>query len=215
MAQSSLYKRGSSTSQDVNVTDRSTRDLGQVDVQQFPSEAEFDMVDDSTRLLGQTSVTNTVAAEIQNVIETTLANALVSDGSDTLRVAAPNPLDVSASTVTTQPAQPTGVEDSTGTTIDPATSGPQGNWVSGHDETFEPVDTTVTQLPGGSVPDGVAVEVQADKSNADTLAIGLTSSPAIDISPGEVFTARVSNRSQIRIQVTTAGDSVNICHEAN
>jgi len=214
MAQSSIYKRGSSTAQTVDVTSDSARDLGNVAVSQL-NDNEFDVTDDGTRQLGRTTVTNTVGTEVENTVETLLAAALGANADDYIRIDSANALDVSASTVPITPTDPTQVNDSSGTTVDPAQSGPQGNWPGGYDKEFTPGDTTVTQLPAGPVPDGVEVVVQAHPENSEPVHIGLSNSPVITRPPGEGYTAKVSDRSNIRVQTQTAGDSVNISHEAN
>lgn len=60
MVQSDLYKRASALATNVNITDDDSRDLGDVDVKSMPANVEYDLVNDSSRELGNTQVTNAV-----------------------------------------------------------------------------------------------------------------------------------------------------------
>jgi len=64
MVQSSAYKLGSSVATKVDVTDNDTRALGDVDVVSLPDNPVFDLLSDSSRQIGKTQVTNTVATEL-------------------------------------------------------------------------------------------------------------------------------------------------------
>lgn len=232
MTQSSLYKMGASIAEDVDVVDRGSRDLGDVTVTGLPEPVDTDLSDDSTRALGNVAVEGTVETTIHQALQSQgddevrftnpspldihLGDILFPDGqTDDLRVRNTDPLDVSAATVPVGFTEDVSVQDTTGSTVNPAEADAQGNWPSGYDDTVAPPDTTVTSLSAGAVPDGVAVAVQADPENADPVKVGLTTSPSIKLDPGAAFTANVQDRSQIHVQLTTDGDTVNVSHEAN
>lgn len=90
-----------------------------------------------------------------------------------------------------------------------------GNFGSGYDNTVSPGDTNVTALSAGSVPDGVAVVVQADPDNAAPVKVGLTDSPAVRVAAGASLTAQVADRSQIRVQMEDSTDTVHVTHEVS
>ena len=75
MVQSSAYKLASSVATKVDVTDNDTRALGDVDVVSLPDNPVFDLLSDSSRQIGKTQVTNTVATEVNNTVSISPATA--------------------------------------------------------------------------------------------------------------------------------------------
>lgn len=160
---------------------------------------------------------NFAISNLPEPVDVSGATVTVTDDSTFAIDSLPEPVDVSGATLTVTDENFTisNIEDGNGNVISPATSDAQGNWPSGYDNTVAPSDTTVTALSAGPVPDGVTVAVQAGVNNSDPVAVGVSSSPAIQLSPGGVYSANVQDRSQIRVQLTTNGDVVNVSHEAN
>lgn len=96
--------------------------------------------------------------------------------------------------------------------INPAEANRQGNWGDGNDGSATD-DTTGSSLPSNDVPDGVAVVVQAKHDNSGRVAVGLSSSPTLELAAGQSMTYQPTNTDQITIQANSAGDGVNFSHE--
>lgn len=244
MAQSNLYKFGSQTAQTVDVTSDGSRDVGNVDVTSFGT--AIDVTDRGGRQLGEVYVANTpntdVGAALASTadadtlevsspaaLDTDIAPALSSGDTTTMEVSAPAsldvaspaPLDVSAATVPVEQQTPTGVEDSTGTQVDPATEqtassvdGSLSNEPNVGAASHTTVGTDAEPLPANAVPDGKAVAVQAKRDNSSNVFVGNSATQAVSLAPGNSASLQVQDTSSIYIQTPTAGDGVNLLFES-
>lgn len=113
----------------------------------------------------------------------------------------------------------TSVDDGKGNNVPPAGRDQQakatnrlGNFGSGVDGSATD-DTTGSSLPTNAVAPGVEVLVQAKPGNGSPIAVGLTSSPTVQVDPGQSITYRVQNTDQITIVAGTSGDGVNFTVE--
>lgn len=187
--------------------------------------SEVDITDDPGRSLG-------IVEEIRTSIDAAISN---------------EPLDVSGGTVevtddttfnVNRIGNPVPVEDSTGTTINPATedsltttlpreiaewtagslsvtSAQEGNWSSLNQFTHSTGGTSAEALPSNSVPDGVEIIVEYQESNSGTVYVGDSGTQESPLTAtGDARTFKVSDTSAVYIQTPTSGDGVVVTYES-
>jgi hypothetical protein len=232
MAQSSLYKSGTSIASDVNVTDDPSRDLGSVDVQDVNN--AVDVSDRSNRDLGEVVITNDpgvtgtvdvdLVAQSLAVLSTDLAAALASEASDEVRVTSPSPLDVSAATLDVSGAQvdvnlaAEGIDAATETTLDAvklaaqATESALANEANvAHGRTSVTSAGTAEQMPSQVLEDGKPVALIGVRGNTGDVYIGdssVTSSNGVPVASGQVITLQVTNLDAIYVDADNDGDEL-------
>lgn len=123
MPQSNLWRKGGGDSVAAEITSDDARDLGDVDVKKL-LDNKVDITSDGARTLGEAQITNTVAVNIATQASPlgTDIGAIISGGA--LPVTFPSPQQVVAgANIPVEQQTPVKVEDSVGSTVDPATEG--------------------------------------------------------------------------------------------
>jgi hypothetical protein len=225
MAQSSLYKSGSSIASDVNVTDDPSRDLGSVDVQNVNN--AVDVSDRSNRDLGQVVVSNDpgvtgtvdvdLVAQSLAALSTTLDAALDSIGTDEVRVTSPAALDVSGAQVDVNLAAE-GIDAATETTLGSADTTLSSIDAALANETnvahgTKTVSTSgsAEQMPSQALADGKAVAITGLPSNGGYAYVGdssVDSTTGFPVAAGQVVALQVSNLNALYVDVDTGGEGV-------
>lgn len=163
---------------------------------------------DQVRVDLENNNAGTLAVEQQTPV------ALEDDGGTAISTS--NPLSVDApNTLPVEQQTPVGVEDTSGTQQDPATAQRQGNWATvNHGQDSVTTAGTSVQLNGGTslaIPDGAALAVRADGSNAGNIYIGdssVTASNGFVLGAGESATLQVDDVSDVHLDADNDGEGV-------
>lgn len=110
---------------------------------------------------------------------------------------------------------PIAIEDTSGTQVDPATAGAQGNWSTvNHGQDSVATAGTAVQLNGGTslpIPDGAPIAIRADAGNAGNIYVGdstVSSSNGFILGAGESVTLHVTDVTDVSIDADNAGEGV-------